>query len=641
METEVRNVLVRRVMTVLMIAVLAAGVASCGKEGNRKDGDADELHAEGGAIELPILDGLDGDANNQRRLFFASTAQDAPGLYAVNPRFPERGAELVDDQIEPGAFHYYSVHAGEVNESTKALDGFYIHQLLYSVKAPDEDAGPGITGYLHGQLRRVSTDSEQDSVLPVQVGSSDLGGRVFVETPRKMFFDFQEPLRTSFLYKGPGSDSWARVRLADAASVEPTIVGKNIGLVTAVAKPDAEPGTDWLVVHEKDEGKLARVDDEFAPVAPVRFKDSGEEVKGVSNAEKLHELVSGEVMLVISFEERALGEVWVYETDDSTGAGGTIRALLNADGEKLVINLTPFTNDLGPPPEELTAEHQGAFFFASSHGGDGWSKLYRLDAKGWSRFVHSAPAGSAKKDGQASYFYSELAPFLLDAGSDGLLWSLGARLERVRANDADVNKWTREFLTDQHDEDPYQSKLEKNHDTTVYAVRDGWVFYNAQHYYNRKYIHVAVALNVRDKQRVVLKNATWIGASTSGKGTVNNRRTELELSEVFALRNGREVAAVSAADPMRGAVILGQLPASTKNVTMYGLGPGPHRLLRVEHEKNAHEVVYVNTRESDSLVHLMDSLARDWEMPIGKPAASGNQLKLPIQAKNTRPLTFF
>ena len=73
-----------------------------------------------------------------------------------------------------------------------------------------------------------------------------------------------------------------------------------------------------------------------------------------------------------------------------------------------------------------------------------------------------------------------------------------------------------------------------------------------------------------------------------------------ELSEVFLWRN-QEIAA----DPKAGLVILGELSGTPANVSMYGLAPGPHRLLQVEiPEWDEHRVYYVNTRQADSLTSV-------------------------------------
>ncbi len=629
MKTKLRNVWVQRTLSVMVIAGLTTGAVACG------GGDSDDNDSRGGAIEVPILDGLTGDANNQRRLFFTSSAEGSLGLYAFNPRTPERGAELVDSEIEPRAFHYNSIHGGTVKSSTQTVEDFHIGQILYSSRAKDDESGEALPFFMRGELRRVSTDPAPDTVVPVRVGASEQDGVVLSQTKRFIHFDLLHPMNTGFLYSDISQDSWVRVQLDDEPTVKPAFFGKDVEVISWVTDFDKAQETGWLVVHEKDGGRLERVDVTLKPVAPVRFKDSGEEVKGVTIGQPGHLLASGEQLLILGFEKnRESGELWAYETDGSAGDGGTIRALLNAEGEKLVFAFQAMIEGVGLPSDELSASHQGAFFFAQgpSMFNASWSRLYRIDSQGWSVFEHSRPGSTGSMD---AIIYSMLGNFLIDAGENGLIWSLGGNIERVKATSADVSTWTREVLDD-------KTRGEQN--SPVVGVRDGWIFYNSKQEGELKNVDVAVALNVRDQKRVVLKNAEWVGASSSGKGSYIGRQMGIELSEVFVLRNERELAAVSAADPMRGAVILGELPATTKRVVMYGVGSGPHRLIGIEHKNKGYEVAYVNTRETDSLNPLMSKVAVDWDETIEYTAFGDSDkqtMTLDVYGERTRPLDLF
>lgn len=628
MKVKSRNIWVQRTLTALLITAITTGVVACG-------GGSDESDLRGGAIELPILDGLEGDANNQRRLFFTSSAEGSQGLYAFNPRTPELGAELVDDQIELMAFHFDSVHGAIVKTNTQTVEDFHISQIFYAARAKDDETGGSMPPFMRGELRRVSTDPEPDVVVPTRVGASEESAGVLAQTKRFIHFDLQHPMNTSFVHSGIKQDSWVRVQLDDEPTVEPAVFGKDVEVISWVTDLNTSLETGWLVANKKDEGKLERVDVSLESVAPVRFKESGEEVKGVTAGQPIHQLESGEQLLVLSFGgDGETGDLYIYETDGSAGDGGTIRALLNSAGEKLVFAYIALVEGLALPSSELSVTHQGAFFFASgpSMFNSTWTRLYRIDSQGWSFFEHSRPGSTGTMD---SLIYSRLGQFMMDAGADGIIWSLGGNIERVKAPGADVSTWTREVLDD---------KTGGEHNSPVVGVRDGWIFYNGEQEGERKSIDIAVALNVRDKQRVVLKNAEWIGASASGKGSYLGRQIGIELSEVFVLRNGRELAAVSAADPTRGAVILGELPASTDKVTMYGVGSGPHRLIGIKHKNKAYEVAYVNTRESDSLVPLMDKPAVDWREKVEYTkfgSTNKDTMELSVSGEYTRPLNLF
>jgi hypothetical protein len=131
--------------------------------------------------------------------------------------------------------------------------------------------------------------------------------------------------------------------------------------------------------------------------------------------------------------------------------------------------------------------------------------------------------------------------------------------------------------------------------TEVLGSRDGWIFYNRTDIDGQDN---AVAMKMDGSDSLEIANAQWVGASSSGKGESIANMTE--LSEVFLWR-GQDIAAVSAADPKAGAVLLGELEATPENVSMYGLAPGPHRLIQVHADADTATVYYVNTREANSL----------------------------------------
>jgi len=136
----------------------------------------------------------------------------------------------------------------------------------------------------------------------------------------------------------------------------------------------------------------------------------------------------------------------------------------------------------------------------------------------------------------------------------------------------------------------------------------GWFFYNRE----ANQSDYAVAIKVDGSKRLELKDCTWIGASTSGKAQYTGGSfSSLEPSEVFMACNNREIAAIDANDPLAGRVILGSLGEPAESIAMGRTAPGPNRLIRVVYNDERYEVLYANTREKDSLKHLMASPASE------------------------------
>lgn len=106
--------------------------------------------------------------------------------------------------------------------------------------------------------------------------------------------------------------------------------------------------------------------------------------------------------------------------------------------------------------------------------------------------------------------------------------------------------------------------------------------------------------------------------SVCGQG--GSQLAALDLSEVFLLSDDLQLAAVSADNPGAGVVNFGTLPNSASQATMFGLAPGPHRLLQttLDGSPASHEVIYVDTRDENSLRVLSS-----------QPSGEANQRPLP------------
>src|SRR5690554_6325452 len=110
----------------ILLALLAASTfgVSCGGGG----GDDSTR----GANALPLVEGLQSDADNQRLLYYISTAQDAPGLYAYDPGQPEAGGILVDGDLSLRMPHAASLFGGELDRKSTRLNSSHV-RISYAV----------------------------------------------------------------------------------------------------------------------------------------------------------------------------------------------------------------------------------------------------------------------------------------------------------------------------------------------------------------------------------------------------------------------------------------------------------------------------------------------------------------------------
>src|SRR5699024_2952562 len=148
--------------------------------------------------------------------------------------------------------------------------------------------------------------------------------------------------------------------------------------------------------------------------------------------------------------------------------------------------------------------------------------------------------------------------------------------------------------------------------------RDGWVFYNrtmgdisdlSKPVHTEYAVAVAIA---HPRDEINIANARWIGAASTGISSDDTKISRMELSEVFLLGENGDLGAVSAANPSQGIIKLGSL-SNVKEAALQGLAPGPYRLIRIKHDNDEEEVVFVNTREKNSLVQLTQDSDRHFE----------------------------
>src|SRR5690554_4198829 len=620
----------------ILLAVLTASTfgVSCGGGG----GD-DSSH---GANALPLVEGLQSDADNQRLLYYISTAEGAPGLYAYDPGQPEAGGILVDGDLSLRGPHMASLFGGEFGAGGDSISDYYVSDIYYTAWGTPADDDMMSSPIMYGEQWRVSTDPATLGDGPVRVSNTTLNSAVTTSVDRFHTFDILDPMNSSVMINSV-LQGWIRVRMGYDSAQPADILGEDMVVVSPLWGREAQQNFGWIVVDSTEDasghrGVLRLLADEHLELelGAIRFKESGEIVQGVKQAKYINDRGDGTAFLAVGLEQEDWGEVYLYERSDVPGEGGTLKRLLNKDGQALVISFAPMGIDesggvsVSPPAAGLTSIQPSGFYFA--HGpsmfDQSWTHLYRLDSDGWVSFDHEEHKPQVESEFlNQPLIASMLGGFLIQVAEDKLFWSLGENNEVIDVSSTDPDAWTRT---------PIEAAGGVAGGTTVYASANGWVYYNTND-------DEAVLLNVESGESVALKDAKWLGASAKvGAGAVNSLQIARPITEVFLLQNGRKLGAVSAADPTAGMVLLGELSSNTEEVRLFGSASGPHRLAQVEYEDGTFEVVYMNTRHANSLKFLMPKPASDWSKPISYTVNGQEQHnEIDISAADTRPLGGF
>lgn len=583
----------------------------------------------GASAEIPAVDGLDTDADNQRLRFYVDSSQDAPGLYAFDPTQPEAGGILVDADMSLINPHFALIPAASVDTAGGRVTDYHTEYVYYTVMGTPPADSPMSNPAVYGEQRLVSTDPAKLGEEPAAVSTTTLSAPVLSNAARFRAYDLKNPLDSSLVIQSP-VDGWIRVRPSYDATTDPDYFGESVEVISPVWGPQVEDNAGWLVYDTGDDGQghtgvLQRLDDELAAIGAVHYKDSGELVENVERAQYLQDFGDGAVLVALGIENNEAGQVFLYETTGQDA--GTIEALLDAQGEPMLLSFAAMGIDendqtITPPSPNLTSVTNDAMFFAQGPGlvEQNWTHLYRLDHDGWAAYNHGDDASGGDDSMANIMIKSNLAPFLINVGQDRLFWALGGQDELVDVSSPDPAQWTRTAI---------DAAGDTAEDTTVFGSANGWVYYNTTS-------DEAVALNVDTGESVALAGARWIGASSSSQtSTLNGRAEHTQITEVFMLRDTRQIAAVSAASPVDGMVVLGELDQDPDEVRMFGSQPGPHRLAQVEYEDGTFEVVYMNTRQKNSLRPLTPAPVSEWEMPL----EGGSSVT--VSASATRPLGRF
>jgi len=566
----------------VLAVALGALLAGCGGGGSSNDGTAGGPSTPGGGgggvepTELPALAGLEGDADNQDLLYFTQPEGADPGLYALDPAAPETSI-LVDDRVllDENAFSlsydrsFLPIHEATLNDDG-SLSDFRVDRVLYFDNRSLLD-----TNGFHAAATDVADPQ------PDPVSSEDL----ILLTNAIIQYALDDADNTSVLYE-LSDQGWYQFLLSDDENTDPLQLAERFTPVAPVLDPDLGRGAGYLVIDSDDDNRIKRVG------MDLELEPGQVTIEGVAPAATARVLPLGGPLndgaqyLVISGEDSpGTGGLFLYRPEQ--GDVGTLEQVVNGEGDPLVFNesLFPPPTPALPAPQHLTRSADVLFFAMQGNVlGFGDFDLVRVEGAEWRRVATESSLGEfviASGDRVAVHSEDQVLSFALD-GSDR------------RVIDSDDSMFGQDIST------------------PVLGTRNGWIFYNRDTGIGGA-DRFAVANRLDGSDQVVIADASWVGASTTGTAPSTTQLDAMEVSEVFMLRNGTELAAVNAAMPAAGAVRLGQLPDSADQVRMYGLAPGPHRLLQAVSSgaPETLDVLYVNTRQEDSLRVISEQSSGD------------------------------
>jgi hypothetical protein len=641
-----------RVRILLVAGIAALGLVACGGGGDGDGNSAGGPSDPGASDNIPTttslggLYELTGDAGRDYRLFYvdASHYSDTgsignvadPWLMAYNPL--TENTETIDkkyarDTSRINAVSPLALHEADVDVSSGEVENYRVASVTY---IQEDTPPPSLPIASPTKLMRVgvAAGSTPEQVTNESGPSADLG---FVTVRQIITFNLNDANQAQYVFpSGASTTSNRQYRLTplDAdTSTSAKDFGAGLNVQTALfATQGSAAGSayGWLVVDQNQNDCLAFVSgSDLTNATCIPNVNSTGNVPLEQNGDNPSSFISGVyplnngVVLALPADTsnplRVTTTLWFYEQSPGSGDAGTLHLLKNAGGDTLQTTGLPM---FGPDEAgRVVSKNGNTLYLAASDGGLGGlfgggapsdpfdmefhAFLFKITTTsgnvGWEQVIHQ---GDKLLDDKAAF----LGGFLVDAGSN-LIWEINDRLIAISPDGQS------EILLDGRSNDGGDVLLGTGaFKTPVGAIsQGGWFFYNRE----LNSAQYATAIKVDGSKRVELKGCSWIGASTSGKANYTGGNFgSLEPSEVFMACNNKQLAAVDANNPEAGRVVLGNLAKPAENIAMGRAAPGPHRLMQVTYEgdEDSFEVVYVNTREKNSLKHLMNNPASDSEV---------------------------
>jgi hypothetical protein len=568
--------------------------------------------------EMTLLDGLSGDADNHDLLYFTQSAVDAnSGLFSIDPAAPADTPVLVDaelgERLRPrtldvgtlppaiygGIFDrvFFPIHEAEPDVTAGVFDNLRVASVFYGDNTIIDSLG----------YQRVSTSTASQYNEAEAVSGEDAGMALL---NAMLQYGVEDAGETAILYQAGG---WKQLRLSDDASTEPLELDDNFEPMAPIFDPATNAGAGYLVIDSLENDSLRFVDMSLTPVGDHVDADGGPLENILASGVVGSARIDGSVYVALHIDGDEMPTLWYYQS--APGGPGSISLVVNGSGAAFTFSSALLGGIATPAENHLVTMGDSIYFL---HGEleevddpalddtifEGMeelkTKLIRLTGNSWA--LIDEPEGSG--------FLGIENAFLIGAGGR-LVYEADDEVISVNTDGGD-------HIVLDTNSDLYGQNI----DIGIPGSGNGWVFYNrTEGMMNDE--SFAVAARADGSQRLDLAGWRWLGASASATvgDSMNGPMAAIDVSEVFMINEDYELAAVSAAAPKDGMVNFGKLPNSASEVRMFGIAPGPHRLLQttLEGEPDSYEVIYLDTRNKDSLQVISGQAStEDNQRPISR-----------------------
>lgn len=613
---------------------VALGLSACGGE---SDGDpwtnpnnpnypgAPKLPE---VTELKSLDGLPAETTLDRYLYYTSTQEDGPGLYAYRPSTDE--ITYVDPDVDLYRVPFtHPLPQGKLDAGNRVSE-YRAGGVMYATLIPDDE----FSHILRHVYHYVSSDPADNATAHRISSTESFPGAGMTGL---FSYDLEDLKLTSFL---EGLTDGLRFDLGMDENT-PAIEAPEGRVIMSSVADDLHTHAYWLYLT--DDGELIFYDRDFQNSYPVVDVDTNTALTDVRLPTQYIEAVGRDGFLVgVSFEvddpededevADKIGIAYLITAPEDGASEASAKRILNAENRPLRFGVGLGGQNLMRPSEKLMFSREDSIIFAA--GDDIFNilgssdepgvLLTRIDIDGtWSRLTITSDADGFDFGGIDFGSLLSLPDLLIPLEGDMAFWAPDDTPELIEITGKNPDNWKRTAL------DPILPSPES---TPIAQSANGWVYY--QH---TTVEPGAIAYNTQSEEIIHLSGAQWLGASTNGKAENLGAQSRMEISEVFAVTNDNQLIAVNAGAPNEGMVVLGDLPSSTKEVAIRGLGMGPHRLARIEHDDGTFEVIAVDTTQAQSLKHLQDTPVSTWERPL----TSDSDAVLDVEPHLTMPVNLY
>jgi hypothetical protein len=596
----IERIVMNRWLMVVFCALLT-GLSACGSGGD--DANNTLNNGNSATIEITERDGIPSDEFVDILHYYFSTQEDGPGLYAYRPAMPDQEPVNVDPNVTVQAPFSVTMPIAQTEGGTslhlRPEGVFYNAGVTFP---PVSGEIPSVKTYV------VTTDPSQLDRAPRQVSNHDYPGSFAGFEAYVAHGESLDASSVSF----PTQDM--RIDLYMTPDEAPLALPEDGKLLGTLLGEGTRSHEHWLYINA--DGTLKFYNRDFTTSTPVTDEDSGMPIDNlaVSGAYVSPLGIDHLLVLLADAESDRVGQL--YRVSRPTASSdGVAKLLTNGDGEVIEMGLPGSILGRTIPGEARRWSDPGAFYFAegaSIFDSEVPARVTRVTPDGWSAIEIEGDLVAA------------FTPDIFIRVDGGFFWAPSFKPELIYPNGDDPSSWVRTPLAD----------APQSNESTILSSAGDWVYYQSAD-------DEAVAFNVKTKATVAFADSRWIGASLSsdiGEEISTGLIARQDLETVLVWLGDNRLGALEAANPQNGVVILGQLPATTKEVLVNGPAIGPARLVRIEHEDGGIEVVAIDTRVAQSLRRIMDSPAVEWTY---ESAIGSTSIELDVRPEATGPLTLF